>query len=332
MYKGIESLTKSLNQMANVTAGLYRHSFVNGIQSSMTSATQAIASSLAQSIKPDIYDGISEAVANMGKIIQPMWTEQIYKHLQSPMITAAQTLADSMAYSLKPEIYSGLSEVFESISKSWQPAYLNMMSGLCSDICSGALSEIANSISVLTKSMPNVSGTIAETMKSVDWSSIVFNEHTAHIEYDGISYTAEDIEREAVQCQQELSNTGKTTDAAETLKKYKIISVIFAIVWFIISPILSNGSITAWEENKFYIADALSQSEQIGFVVVDVTSVKMSNSSHSSEICKLFYGDGIVIIDSIPYWYKVKVRDVDGNVVEGYVAKKNIEYKILKFF
>ena len=332
MYKGIESLTKSLTQMANATSGLYCDTLVSSIQSSMASATQIMTDSLAQAIKPTVCDGISEVVANMGNIIQPAWSEQILQNIQPLLVTSTQTLADSMVHTLRPELYEGIGEALANIGKTIQPTYLNMMNGICSDICAGALSEIANSISVLTKSIPNVSDVIAEAMKGIDWSSIAFDEHTTRIEYDGISYTAEDIENEAMQCQQELSSTDKTTDIAEALKKYKIISVVIAIVWFIVSPILSNGSITAWEESKFYIADALSQSEQIGFVVVDVTSVKMSNSSHSSEICKLFYGDGIVIIDSIPYWYKVKVRDADGNVVEGYVAKKNIEYKILKFF
>ena len=332
LYKGIEALTKSLNQMANVTSGLYHDTFVSGIQTSIASATQGMTDALAQAIKPTVCDGISEAVANMGKIIHPLWQEQVFKNLQSPMIEAVQTLADSMAHSLKPEIYTGLSEAFESIRKSWQPTYLNMMNSICSDVCTGALSEIANSISVLTKGIPSLSDSIADAMKGIDWSSIKFDEDTARIEYDGISYTAEDIEKEAMQCQHELSDTGKTTNVSETLKKYKIISAVIAIVWFIISPILSNGCLTAWEENKFYIADALSKEEQIGFVIADETSVRTNNSSHSSEICKLLYGDGVVITDSIPYWYKVKFKDDAGNLVEGYVAKKNIEYRTLKFF
>ena len=51
MYKGIESLTKSLNQMVNVTAGLYRDTFASSIQTSIAYAAQGMTDSLAQAIK-----------------------------------------------------------------------------------------------------------------------------------------------------------------------------------------------------------------------------------------------------------------------------------------
>ncbi len=333
MYKGIESITKSLNQMANVTAGLYRDTFMNGIQTSMTSATQVMNASLAQAIKPIVCDGISEAVANMGKIIQPALSEQILQSIQPSLITATQTLADTMVQTLSPQLYMGVGEALENIGKILQPTYLNMMNGICSDVCAGALSEIANNISVLTKGIPNISDTVSDAVKSIDWSSLTFNEQSNCIEYGGRTYTTEDIEKEAVLCNEEIESVADKSVLRQIFNKYTIIRILVALLLnVVLYPTLSTGVTTAWEENKFYLASALSQAEQIGYIVADEVSVRVSNSSHSSEICKLLYGDGIVITDSIPYWYKVKLKDVDGNPVEGYVAKKHIDYKILKFF
>lgn len=329
MYKGIESLTKSLNQMANATSGLYCDTLVSSIQSSMASATQIMTASLAQAIKPTVCDSISEAVANMGKIIQPVWSEQILQSIQPSLVTATQTLADSMVHTLRPELYEGIGEALANIGKTLQPTYLNMMNGICSDICAGALSEIANSISVLTKSIPNVSETVVDAVKSIDWASVNFDEQSNCIEYDGTTYTIEDIEKESVLCNEEIVSVADKSVLRQIFNRYTIIRILVALL---LNAVFYPSLSTAWEENKFYIADAISQSEQIGYVIADEASVKINSSSHSSEICKLLYGDSIVITDSLPYWYMVKFQDDDGNLVEGYVAKKNIEYKILKIF
>ena len=329
MYKGIESLTKSLNQISNATMGLYHNTFVGSIPSSVISATQAITASLAQSIKPNVCNGIAEAVAGLGNVIQPAYSE----YMQSSLTRAYQTLAESMIHTLRPEIYTGLSETFQSVSNTLHPMYMDVMKNLCSDVCVRELSGIASSMSDLVKGIPDVSFAIADVLSGIDWSKLRIDEETASIECDGETYQVADIEKIAIQCHKEIKNAKDRTELDNILNKNKIISFLISLlIGATISPIVSNGAMTAWEENKFYIADALSQSEQVGYVTADEVSVKVSHSSHSSEICKLLYGDSVVITDSVPYWYKVKVRDADGVQVEGYVAKRNIEYKVLKFF
>ena len=81
-----------------------------------------------------------------------------------------------------------------------------------------------------------------------------------------------------------------------------------------------------FQNNKYAIVSTISQSEQIGTVIVDRAEVREANNPRSRCVGIVLYSDEVVIIDSVKYWYKIKFTNETGETTEGYIARKNIEY------
>ena len=249
-----------------------------------------------------------------------------YKPLYESIGIFNEILEVGMA-SLSKSILDGLFEGQKSVATTLYDAIKNVYA----DSMANLLSGFANALNSVLVGV-DVYKTLSELAKSIDVNDIQINEDEKTYKYKGEIFDVPSIAKEIEVCQDEISTVKDRKTAKSFFKRHPVLS--FICLSLIIPKSFDIGvdcGTNAFQNNKYAIVSTISQSEQIGTVIVDRAEVRETNNPRSKCVGVVLYSDEVIIIDSIKYWYKIKFTNETGDTLEGYIARKNIDYWSLPF-
>ena len=244
-----------------------------------------------------------------------------YKPLYEYMSVFYEILGVGMV-SLSKSILDGLFEGQKSVATTLYDVIKNVYA----DSMANLLTGFANALNSVLVGV-DVYKTLSELAKSIDINDIQINEDGKTYKYKGKTYDIPSLAKENEVCQGEISSVKGRKTAKSFFKRHPVLS--FICLTLIIPKtfdVAVDCGTNAFKNNKYAIVSTISQSEQIGTVIVDKAEVREANSPRSKCVGVVLYSDEVVIIDSVKYWYKVKFTNELGEVVEGYIARKSIDY------
>lgn len=281
------------------------------------------------------YTTLADSIRELDKIkyaiVDPIL--ETYKVDYSGMISAVAELGKIGSYLIKPAIQPYIANIVSNINMATIASISNMTKNILyeSGIYSSALKELSDTIAALVK-IPDIYKTLADSLKSIDWENININEDEETIEVDGEIYNVSSIVNEAKECKEDVATINDVSTSKTFFEKHKIIKFLFFnfLINTIGANLLSNGAYDyvkdVFNENKYAIYSSIFDSEQIGTVIVERAVIRECNNSHSKCVGVVLYGDEVIIIESMRYWYKVSFTNNDGIKQDGYIARKNIDY------
>lgn len=214
--------------------------------------------------------------------------------------------------------------VTTNIIKALNYPITDIVKSLYSDDYINRISETLSAVlDNLIKELPSISDEIIENVKNINFDNISLNETDKSITYGGNIYTDDEIKSELASYDKELPNIKNKKDFKYFTDKHPLF--YFILSSFII-PIFLTVAPNQYESNKFEIKSALTQNTQYGYIIADYAIVRENSNPRSKALITLQYDDEIIIVDSIPHWYKIQFVQDDSSVVEGYIAKKNVNY------
>lgn len=272
---------------------------------------------------------------NMTPSIQRSQRE-LSKVLSSQVASAinATSLANTM---------SGFAQIIarqQEIARMMQPAANIISSALPKDYYQGAISSLMNNakaIQATSKLMESVAGLYPEiknlneilalrTEEILKRDSVTFDRPSdmgIHI-YKELNEKHEDLSKEEVielrvidtlETEEDISNVNKFISSLQSnplLQGIVLIIVGYCFGWLTDSlPTLIRFAVIGLGFAGCIVAPGL-------------TKVRKEPSTSSETVIKLKKGTNITILGEVPYYYKVSVIDQNGDIVEGYIAKKNI--------
>lgn len=262
---------------------------------------------------------------NIQNIIKPIYQESTI----NLMIQSSNRLYDSLkplAESLK-EIYSNeniismqnslnllsiqLSTMYEKIN----PIYLEYIENLCNNeflANKTAINNILDAIEYIPTNIKNI--------KTNSNGDIIYNDIKVS-ERELESNTNEIIQKAA---------TG--TLGYEDIKRKPKLTISLLILFLILNNLISFILQDEYNSAKNYIKEkflcgkeVLSNIDYNDFriVVSDILNVRLSPSTNSEIIDKLYCFNVVKVIDKVPYWYKIEYEDDEtGEKKEGWICKK----------
>lgn len=284
MYKGLEKLTETFNDMAQIEANLYQQSCLNAI------------------------DSISKSVAT----------------------TFVDTVGTQYMNMLHNEKYI-LNDIARTLSDPIISNYTSHVGTIYTDVYSSALSEILNSAAEIARAIPDTSQILADALRNIDFSNLQISDDEV-LEFEHKKLDSTDIETELLNCKEEIATINNADSVKSFFERHPMLKILLVLVLWetVIQPCLStvavDGVQKTWNENKYSICTTFFNEKQIGVVIADTAIIREDSNSQSKNLGCVLYGDEVVIIGSVPYWYKVNVLDSEGNVIEGYIANRNIDY------
>lgn len=282
-------------------------SYKNSFKKSLNPLTESFASykALSDSISSSLST-ITERYSTITRLNMNNITESLHMGLDAYTQANITYLSNSISASLQEmrksfNLYETayISETFKEISESMRLFTANIASEQLK-----LLHEI--DYSALFADIIPQSSSLSQIVNSA--YSIVQDELLEDDEQNNI-FTEEEIQ-EALQ-EQASNPKGFQERIANWTEKKKI---QFFIIWQLISFIYGNFLQPYFQEN-------------IGIPVTAyiASNVKELPQKGANIICKLKEDIEAIIVEDTNYYYKVSFQDENGNLVEGYVAKRNLK-------
>lgn len=264
----------------------------------------------------NIKKGITASAAGIAaaSITNEFGVQQITDTMSAGLLCLVDAIRATMTSPIvTTNIIKALNYQITDIIKSlYSDDYINRINGTLSAILDNLIKEI-----------PSISDEIIENVKNIDFNNISVNETDKSIAYDGNIYTDDKIKSELSRYDKELPNIKTKKDFIYFTNKHPL---FYAILLSIIIPTLFIVVPNQYESNKFEIKSTLTQNTQYGYIIADYAIVRENSNPRSKALLTLQYDDEIIIVDSIPRWYRIQVIQDDNSIIEGYIAKKNVDY------
>lgn len=260
---------------------------------------------------PVISEELRASLASVTSVVDQM--QSVFQTVYSPVMSSV----------LEP-IELAQKSVFQTIDMSpYQSVFTSAMEQM--KITSPATEAIQSAWSAYADAF--------EGYQNIFQSIASFSENTMDIMLDGTDFTHEDVFEDIEEFQQAMAIVEKEDEGAilpeEKVKEFLHRHPALAHVLYVINIILlvMSGIMTV---NDFVVPMAqsaivrLQGNDKTFFVKVDSARLYAEASSHSEVITNVLYGECVTLVESINMWNKVLYVDVDGNEIEGWIAKRNL--------
>lgn len=160
-----------------------------------------------------------------------------------------------------------------------------------------------------------------------------FSDNTMEVMLEGTDFSKEEVIEDIEEFQQEMSVVS-VDDTQKILPEEKVksflqnhpalahILYIMNIILLVMSGIMTVDDFVVPMAQKAIVT--LQGNDKILFVKVDAAKLYSDSSSHSEVLTNVLYGEKVTLLESINMWDKVIYVDVDGNEIEGWIAKRNL--------
>ena len=160
-----------------------------------------------------------------------------------------------------------------------------------------------------------------------------FSDNTMEVMLEGTDFSKEEVIEDIEEFQQEMSVVS-VDDTQKILPEEKVksflqnhpalahILYIMNIILLVMSGIMTVDDFVVPMAQKAIVT--LQGNDKIFFVKVDAAKLYSDSSSHSEVLTNVLYGEKVTLLESINMWDKVIYVDVDGNEIEGWIAKRNL--------
>ena len=94
------------------------------------------------------------------------------------------------------------------------------------------------------------------------------------------------------------------------------------IILFVVSGLMTVDEFVVPVAQNAIVA--LQGNDKTFFVKVDSAKLYSDSSSHSEVLTNVLYSERVTLLESINMWDRVVYVDINGNEIEGWIAKRNL--------
>ena len=98
--------------------------------------------------------------------------------------------------------------------------------------------------------------------------------------------------------------------------------LVMNIILFVMSGLMTVDEFVVPVAQNAIVA--LQGNDKTFFVKVDSAKLYSDSSSHSEVLTNVLYGEKVTLLESINMWDRVVYVDINGNEIEGWIAKRNL--------